>query len=372
MRLGIDATYLEEEFSGIKSFLLNFLFGLKKEKIPFKIFLFFQKKVVDLGKIDLSSFLKTLPKKKSFFSKLQKFIFFHFVLPKKLKKFQIDIFFSPNNFLPFLKGAKKEIIFLHDISWKINPSWKGTFFKIYATFFQKMSLKKADLILVPSKIVKSDLLKHYFFDGLERKIKVFYEGIDEIWTKIDRKEILRVKNKYNLPKSFLLFVGNLEPRKNLKTLILVFEKLKKEFPELNLVIVGKKIRISKTLWKKIKNDKKIHYFSNLPFSSLWAIYHLAQVFFLPTFYEGFGFPLLEAAKSNIPIVASSCLAIKEILPEHSFLKEPHNVGDFAQSIKEILKNPTFKKRIIEYQRKRLREFSSSKMAKSFLSFLDFL
>jgi len=83
MNLGIDATYLEEEFSGIKSFLLNFLLGLKKEKIPFEVFLFFKEKVLKLSEIDLLSFLKTLPKKKTFFIKLQKSIFLSFYFAKK-------------------------------------------------------------------------------------------------------------------------------------------------------------------------------------------------------------------------------------------------------------------------------------------------
>jgi len=290
-------------------------------------------------------------------------------LPKRLKKFKIDIFFSPNNFLPILKGAKKEIIFLHDIFWKINPSWKGMFFKIYATLFQKMSLKRADLILVPSRKVKTDLLKYYFLKGLEEKIKLLYEGVDEIWMTIQDKEIFEIKKKFSLPDNFLLFVGNFEPRKHLKTLILVFEKLKKEFPDLNLVIVGKKIKISKELWQKIKEDKKIHYFSNLPYFSLFAIYRLAQIFFLPSFYEGFGFPLLEAGKSNIPIVAS--FAVKEILQDHPFLKDPHDIEGFTQVIREILKKPYLRQKIVKYQKQRLKEFSSLNMVKNFLSFLDF-
>ena len=329
-----------------------------------------------LGMILLALFLGENQKLKLDFSKSQRLktaFWFNFVLPRALKKNKIDLFFTPNIFLPFKKSTIFEVIAVHDLCWKEKRKWKNLGFLAYSLMFEERSIKRANQIVALSKTTKKQIEKFYPF--AQKKVQVVYGGIKKIFFEKKSKNALeKIKQKYNLPSFFILFVGKIEERKNIKTVLETIRLLKKDesFKKLSLVIVGNLTKGGKKYKKEMKKSSFVYWLKDLTDFELSCIFKLASLFFLPSFCEGFGLPVLEAMASSLPVVTSNIPLFVEIVKDAGIMRHPEDAKGFAKEIKRILKDKDLYKELQKRSQKRAKKFlfekTSQRLVEIFNSF----
>lgn len=343
MRIGIDARLLEREMTGIGQILtgiLNYIHSLDKDN---EYFLF---SFGDLENYRKKGF-RVVPtgRNKLIPPKIYSPIWLNFVLPHYIKKNNIDLFFFPSALVPKTDLKCKIVILLGDVFHKVNKKYHPFFYRKYLDFFLDSSIKKSNFIVTISNHSKKDIIN--FYNVAEDKIKVIYLAADENFKPrsltLDQRE--RLIKKYNLPSKFILYVGNIDFRKNIDAILEVAEILvNKRNKDIYFVLVsGPSRRYIKIINKKNQKIKKNHIIilNNIEREDLPLIYNLADVFFFPSFYEGFGLPPLEAMQSGLPVVASNTSSLPEVIREGGIMHGPKDYDGFAEDIIKLLEDKNF-------------------------------
>lgn len=281
---------------------------------------------------------------------------------------KIDIVHSPHPLLIPTYG--KCIITVHDLFFFKSPD--STVREMRSDFPEKVadSIEKADGIICPSQFTKSEIIR--LFGCKKDKIKVIPHGVDENFKKEPKDwEIERVKSKYSLPEKFILFVGNIEPRKNLETLIEAFRIFKEEFKDYKLLIVGEGVlgfdKIKSKI-EKMKLQEDVIFTGYVGNEELPIIYRLSSIFVFPSIEEGFGLPLLEAMACSVPVVASGISSIPEVAEDCAIYFSPQFPEEIAEKLRLVLQNETLRTELIRKGRKRVEDFSWLKCAERTLEF----
>ena len=310
----------------------------------------------------------------------------------------MDVFFTPTHYAPRFSPSSR-VISIMDLSFIHFPKmfrkrdlWKLNNWTAY-------SVKKAKRILAISKSTRDDIIKHYRVEP--EKVVVTYPGMDK---KLATLKVLKnmentekIKKKYGIEGDCVLYVGTLQPRKNLVRLIEAFGKIKKqrtdnkkqktenreqgresrngkgEMRNLKLVIVGKKGWMYEEIFEKVKTlglEKEVIFTGYVADEELPALYKGAECFVLVSLYEGFGFPVLEALSFGVPVVVSNVSSLPEIAGNAGVLVDPYDVKDIAQGITKVLRySNTERQSMIEKGLKQAKKFSWEKCARETLKVL---
>jgi len=272
---------------------------------------------------------------------------------------EFDVVHIPHFNAPF-KKPKKLIITIHDLIYIKLPESRNYFKGLAANYLLKNALNKADKIIAVSKYTKNDIIN--FSPASADKIEVIYEASDPIFHRIKDKEILEsFKEKYNLPDKFILFVGTLKKHKNINVLLEAYSLIKKENPEYKLVVTGKYRPQEPEILNEIKKTDAF-YLGEVSNEDLVKLYNCASLMVMPSLYEGFGLPILEAFKSGIPVIASNATSIPEISSKAAMLFDPRNPQELANKITQIILDKTLAGSLIEKGTIRAEEFSWAKTA----------
>lgn len=267
--------------------------------------------------------------------------------------------------LPFFE-KRKFIVTVHDLIPFVFPKnfprgIKGTL----RWEVQKRLLRNAVALITDSNSSKKDIIK--FANINPQKIKTIYLSASQIYKRVDPS---RVKSKYKLPKGFVLYVGDVTWNKNLPNLIEAVKKIK-----LPLVLVGKalidedfdrKNPWNKDLSRVIDLSKKYKNIIRLGFvedNDLVALYNAATVFAMPSIYEGFGLPILEAMRSGCPVVTSRGGSIPEIAGDAALYADPYDIDDIANNIKKVFFDEKMRNHLREKGFEQSEKFSWEKTAK---------
>lgn len=285
----------------------------------------------------------------------------------KIKVEDADIFFG-TNFRGVFKKTLRNVITIHDMAHEYYPEAMSKRIYIYLKRLQQ-SAEKADLIIADSENTKKDILK--FLGVSEKKVKVIYPGVDTIFRPINDTDVLdSVKKKYNLYERFILYLGAIQPRKNITTLIRAYNMLCKEHNfKHRLVIaggVGWKNKDIRYLVEELGLQDKIIFTRYVPENDLPVIYNLADVFVFPSLYEGFGLPVLEAMACGTPVVTSNVSSLPEVAGDAVLLINPHSVEELADSIKRIISDEDLRKRNIAKGLEQAKLFTWEKCARETL------
>jgi glycosyltransferase involved in cell wall biosynthesis len=261
-----------------------------------------------------------------------------FVLPKCANRLNLDAVlfqtFSP-------KGKYfRSVVFIHDVLFNKYPeyfTWKERlYFKPL-----KWTSPSADRIITTTEYVKNDLVR-FRYAKKNQPIDLAPSGVTNIFKPLSfhNKEFLKkIKLKYNLPDSYLLFAGRLNARKNIENLIESLHFLNDK--NICLVIVGKKNRKVSQLTQYISNKEitsKIYFTDSVSDDELSIIYAMAKIFCFPSFAEGFGLPPLEAMASGIPVIVSNTTSMPEVCGKAALYADPHDPKSIAEKINELLEN----------------------------------
>lgn len=264
---------------------------------------------------------------------------------------------------PF-KDIDNLVITIHDLIY-VNFPYETTYIKcVLAKLMIANAIKKAKKIIAISEATKKDIID--IFPDTEGKIKVIYEAADPIFKKIKDPAALRgIKQKYNLPDEFILFVGTLKKHKNISRLIDAYEGIKYEGLKHKLVIIGKCDRSEKEIIHKIRSEGVI-YLGTIPADDLVAIYNLATLLVLPSLYEGFGLPVLEAMASGVPVACSRASSLPEVGAEAAIYFDPRATENITDILCRVLMDHRLRESMIIKGFENIKRFSWEKTAQETL------
>ncbi|MEW6418732.1 MAG: glycosyltransferase family 1 protein [Nitrospirota bacterium] len=274
-----------------------------------------------------------------------------------------DIYFEPN-FIPLNIKARKTVTTVYDFSFYRYPEWHPVDRVEYFSknFFKR--IKKSDVIITISKYVEKEALE--ILKIRDTKVMTVYPGYNAVFSTVENN---RIKNRLD---NYILFVGSIEPRKNLIGLLnaylLLPEYIKRDF---KLLLVGfKGWGNSEILGLLNKLRGNVEYLGYVDTEELTNLYRGASCFAYPSLYEGFGLPPLEAMACGCPVVVSNVASLPEVCGDAACYVDPYNVENIAEGIRKVLTDKTLKLSLIEKGLERAKLFSWEKSAKEYIKVFE--
>lgn len=255
----------------------------------------------------------------------------------------VDLFFMPNQNFVALSRAARLVVTAHDLSFELTPetfTWKQRLWH-YLVNFRKLS-RAADRVIAVSRSTARDLETLY---GLPAdRVAVVYSGRDLSCRQVDRNDLslMAVKDRYRLPYRFILSFGTFEPRKNTEAVLAAFEALRGQggpAADCHLVLAGSPGWSSQALEARIRRSPerdRIRVIGFVAQEDKAALYTLASVLVYPSFYEGFGFPPLEAMASGLPVITSHASSLPEITGDAALLIDPYQPNEILLAFQSVL------------------------------------
>lgn len=261
----------------------------------------------------------------------------------------VDLVHSMTFAAPKFRNKKKKLVVtIYDLTFLTHPQCHQPRNIKVCLQGAKDAIKNADAIIAISEHTKKDLIKH--LDTPEELITVtpLAAGTDYIPVE-DAFELTRIKCKYYLPEKYVLFIGSLEPRKNIKTLVEAFAqlplRLRDEFP---LVIAGGKGWMNSDIQQRITElglNKDIHFAGFIDAADISAVYSGATVFVYPSLYEGFGLPILEAMSCGTPVISSNTSSMPEVAGDAALLVEPTRSEELSFALLKLLESESLQQEL---------------------------
>jgi glycosyltransferase involved in cell wall biosynthesis len=286
-----------------------------------------------------------------------------FIFPFFLKKYHIDLLFSPSVVLPVLSTCKN-VICVHDLIPFHIKSKYTQLRSFYIKLMTKASARKAEKVLTVSLNSKKEIEKYCKVPG--EKISITYNGINREILNPNQSKWEHFKIEKKIPKQYILYVGTLEPGKNLITLIRSFKILKDDNRiSHKLVIAGGKGWLFESIFIEVEKHKletEVIFTNYVPNDILGLLYKNAEVFILPSLYEGFGIPALEAMYFGTPVIVSNTSSLPEVVGTAGKLTNPLSESNIATTIHEVLSDASLRKRMIEQGYEQAAKFSWRKSA----------
>lgn len=270
----------------------------------------------------------------------------------------VDVYHATNYFLPPVRSARR-VLSIHDLVFLAHPELSSP--KIRGLFADKMRkfAHGADRILTCSQATRRDIVELLEVDPA--KIHVSHYAADEAIVPMNREEAAHIlSTAYGIQSPFILFVGTIEPRKNLPTLVRAFARLVRDIPH-TLVLVGAPGWGMKDFQRTIDMHHLGDRVKQVGFvpehADLSAFYAAADVFVFPSFYEGFGLPLIEAMTCGCPVITTDTSALPEVAGTAALYVKPTDVDGMAATIRMVLSNDRVRNSLIERGTERAKHFS---------------
>lgn len=375
MKIGVDIRVLmDRHYSGISEYAHRLLEELLKQDQENEYYLYYNsfrnlsKRFAYLTRDRVKLVATHWP------NKIFNYIFqFGFAYPK-IDKFlgDIDIFWSPHfNFSSF-SDKPKVVLTVHDLSFLRAPyffSWRKNFW--HRLLGIKALITRANAIIAVSEHTKRDLLD--LSNVPLEKVRVVYSGLNFSAEQMSEAREPLFVARYNLHGRFILSVGNIEPRKNLSGLIRAYDLLRKEHPEFNdcrLVLAGGRGWRNRQIYRLARRSiyrQEIIFLGYVSAADKDWLYRHASVFAYPSFYEGFGFPPLEAMSYGVPVITSQFSSLPEVVGDAAILINPGAANEIADALSLILGDGEIRDRLREAGLARTKIFSWEKTAAEYLA-----
>jgi glycosyltransferase involved in cell wall biosynthesis len=283
-----------------------------------------------------------------------------------------DVYFYPN-FLSLPQKQGKKVLFVHDLTHLTHPQWvpEETGKNLKAHLGKQE--EEADLILTPSDFNRQEILTH-FPRLAEGKVRVIPHGVPPNFQRPANPDKVRaVRETYRLASPYFLFVGSLEPRKNILRLVHAFLLFKqKTQTDHQLVLAGPKGYVGDDFMEFLSSPQlvdKVRWIHYVPEADLPALYSGATAFVFPSLKEGFGMPLLEAMGCGVPVLCSNTGAIPEVVGDAAWMMDPQNVSDWARAMERAATETAFTAILAEKGRARISLFKIENTARQTLTAL---
>ena len=300
--------------------------------------------------------------------KYSKALYQQFSIYGLLKKYKIDLLFSPSLAGPFF--YKNKIMVIHDCAYdRFNEEFENILSKIYIRMMFYGAKYFSKKIVTVSNFSKRELIE--FYKIKPEKIEVIYEGVPEM-PEVEENFIQEILTKFKIVQPYFLYIGNWRPRKNLQGLIKAFKIFTEKNKNFQLVIAGKKDKRFFDLEEIIKDEnlgQKVILTDFISQEEKTALYKKAVALTFPSYYEGFGLPVLEAQSLEVPVLTSNTSSLLEVGRDSVLYVNPYNIKEIARGMEKIAFNETFKKELIKKGFENIKRFSWQKSARETLEVL---
>lgn len=300
-----------------------------------------------------------------------RFIWNFWTLPNYLRKNPVDVYHT-QYITPFFVPRKIKIITtIHDVSFKVHKEFIKFSDLFFLSILIPLSFRRADKIIAVSQFTKDEIVKHYGVE--EEKVEVVYNSVsDNFRREISESDLAKVKEKYHLPDEFVMYLGTMQPRKNIPAIIGAFAKMKKKVPNAKLVLVGNRkahnfdLKIDKIIQRENLQEDVI-FPGYVDEKDKPAIFRLARVFAFLSAYEGFGIPALEAMSQGVPVLASDISVLREVGGKGCVFADIEDLDEISKKMYNLFIDNNQRKDILLLATEQLKNFSWKKSAEKLLS-----
>ncbi|MGQ9491521.1 MAG: glycosyltransferase family 4 protein [Anaerolineae bacterium] len=284
-----------------------------------------------------------------------------------------DVLFVPAHVIPLIH-PRGSVVTVHDLGYLHYPELHRTWDRRYLDWSTRWSARQVAAVLVDSAATGRDLTQAY---GIAPdKIRVVYLGRDERLARVDDPgQVAAVRAHYGLGQRYLLYVGTLQPRKNLRRVIEAFARLagRPELTDVQLVLAGKKGWLYDALFEQVGRlglGRRILFTGYVPDEHLAALLSGAIAFVYPSLYEGFGIPVLEAGACGVPVITSNTSSLPEVAGDAAILVDPHDVDAIAEAMYRVLTDEALRAELARRGLENVKRFSWEKCARETLAVLE--
>lgn len=372
MKIGIDAQTLIKRSAGVTYYTQGLLEEiLKQDKKNHYDLMFFGRKLEYM-----------LGKGSNFTYKYQRFFpykFFRYatyaglgvpLLPVEAFFGRHDIYFFPD-FVEYPHWTGKSVVMIHDLSFLHVPQYVAKLNEIFLRYFVSISAKRADHLIANSEYTKQDIVNTYKIP--EDRVTVAYPGVDRKKFKpASKPQIAEVREAYGLEKPFILYLGTLEPRKNIVSILTAYASLENR-KDFNLVLAGKKGWMYGELFKQVGElgiEEDVVFTDFVPDKHKPALLSAAEVFVYPSFFEGFGMPVVEAQACGTPVITSNVTSLPEAGGKAVVYVDPERIDDLEGAMENLLSSPKLRESLREKGLKNARKFRWEESAQKVLQIFN--
>ncbi|MCL5952865.1 MAG: glycosyltransferase family 4 protein [Chloroflexi bacterium] len=360
MRIGIDARLVYYHQAGIGQYILRLAQALARIDHEDRFVLFTSRK--DHTPITEQSNFR---RQKLWTPSHHRFE--RLAMSAELFPFNMDVLHSPD-FIPPSGARCPTVITVHDLAFLLYPRFLT---RDSARYYGQVdqAARSADHIIAVSESTKRDTVR--LLGVPEEKISVIYEAAHPLFTPITNEEaISRVRNRYHLPPTFILFVGTIEPRKNIPTLLRAFKRLRDNYKSTaTLAIAGNRgwlVEEVDGVIEELKLGDAVRCLGGVPNEELVYLYNAARLFVLPSFYEGFGLTPLEAMACGTPVVVSNTSSLPEVVGDAGWLINPEDVEGLTVAMYRGLTDENLRREMRSKGLRRAQTFSWERTARETL------
>ncbi len=343
MRIGIDATALPPQPVGAGNYIIHLVRSLVALKSEVEYTIFAQSSGQDLIALPEGKNYKwvLVPDMKPAI----RLVWEQTLFPRLINRSGIELLHSLHYTRPIWLPCASVVTF-HDMTFFLYPQMHTLAKRIFFQLAMKMSSRRANALIADSESTRQDAIRLLRIPA--HKISTALLGVDETYQPISDPHALdAIRQKYKLPMDFILYVGLIEPRKNLPLLIRAFRNLIELEPEINLVLAGRlgwMYTDVVNLIGSLSVKDRVFLIGYVPAEDLPLVYNLASVFVYPTLYEGFGLPALEAMACGTPVVTTEISSLPEIVGKAGMLVPPNDEAALTHAIQAVLTDQTLHQR----------------------------
>ncbi len=289
-------------------------------------------------------------------------------LGMEIARFRIDLLHSPD-FIPPAFGYRRSVITVHDLNFLYYPQFLTAESRRYYNQQIHWAVRRADHILADSHATRADLVARLSVPP--EKVTTVHLAADPAFHPLPEEEVRRIVTRYGLKPGYLFFVGTLEPRKNVPGLLQAYHLLlERKVTTAPLVLVGGKGWLYDEIFERVTAlglTEQVRFIHDAPDGDLPGLYNGASVLAMPSFYEGFGLPALEAMACGTPVMASKVASLPEVVADAGLLVAPGDPKAWATAMEEVLDSPELRRELREKGLRRAQGFSVKRMAEETLA-----
>ena len=334
MRIGFDAKRAFFNLSGLGNYSRNTIRHLGRKYPEHDYFLYIPKRKSGIGTGEFAEYRKMYPR--SWAGKKFSSLWRSYWLGKTLEKDGIDLYHGLSNEIPFdmPRPAVRSVLTVHDLIFLRYPEWYKSIDRRIYTKKVRHSCQATDRIIAISQQTRADIQEYLGIPP--EKIDVVYQGCDPaFYSGAGQDEKERLRQKYDLPRDFLLSVGTIEPRKNLLSIVQALHIGSQDMP---LIVIGRPTPYLEKVLQYIRKHslQNIIFLRDVPNDDLPGLYQMAKIFIYPSRFEGFGIPILEALCSHTPVITSTGSCFAEAGGKSSLYIDPDKPEELADAIHRVL------------------------------------
>jgi glycosyltransferase involved in cell wall biosynthesis len=290
---------------------------------------------------------------------------------KDLTRDGIQVFHGLSNELPngLQKAGIKSVVTIHDLIFLRYPELYPAIDRFFYCQKFRKACEQADVIVAVSEQTKRDIME--FYGTSSEKIQVVYQDCHKAFHTLQPFQGSDMCQKYGITQPYVLCVGTIEARKNQLRLVQAFQAA--QLADAQLVLVGGKTKFQQDIESFVANnqlDRKVRILNNVPFADLPALYQSARVFAYPSFFEGFGIPIVEALHSGVPVLAATGSCLEEAGGDGGLYVNPNDTDELAQKLQLLWQDEVLRQRLIGNGQRYIKQFAAEKIAKKLMNIYE--